>query len=148
MWGGGTSRLLSLSEKKLSSLQESNTQLWLLTFCFPQTKCEGGILQRLAACKHQFRDRGLLGPYSLSLVGIVYSGMLQLCSKTTHMNTKQETFWIWLCLVPGLKLEFGNRLMQLENIPSGSCWSSPSEGHVLGQPATLRNLLQTYHQAT
>lgn len=87
MWGGGTSRLLSLSEKKLSSLQESNTQLWLLTFCFPQTKCEGGILQRLAACKHQFRDRGLLGPYSLSLVGIVYSGMLQLCSKTTHMNT-------------------------------------------------------------
>lgn len=70
----------------------------------------------------------ILCPQSLSLVRVVCAGMMQLCRKTSHLNTrcypsKLGTFWIWL--VPGLKLEFGNWSAQLEKVLPGLCWCSP-----------------------
>lgn len=35
-----------------------------------------------------------------------------------------------MSLLPGLKLEFGNWSAQLEKVPPGLCWSSPSGGRV------------------
>lgn len=75
-------------------------------------------------------SRDLLCPQCLSPARAVYSGMVQLCSKT-HMNThcypsKRGAFCI--SLLPGLKLEFGNWSAQLEKVPPGLCWSSPSGG--------------------
>lgn len=84
--GEGEHLACYLYPKSSKSLQESNTQLWLLTSCAPQAELGGGIISgSLAVFEHQPRD--LLGPQSLSPVRVVYSGMMQLCSKTTHRNT-------------------------------------------------------------
>lgn len=53
VWGEGEHlAAVIFIRKEVNSLQESNTQRWLLTFSVPQAKREGGIVQGFAACKH------------------------------------------------------------------------------------------------
>lgn len=55
----------------------------------------------------------------------------------THSTSKQEALWILLCSVPGLRLEFGKRSLQLER----SGLHALAGGQAWGQPVTLLSWL-------
>lgn len=76
-------------------------------------------------------SRDLPCPLSLSLVSVFILSWCSCAAKHpwTLTVTPSKLGACCMSLVPGLKLEFGNRSAQLEKALQWLCWSSPSEGH-------------------